>query len=96
MWLGEQVNEYGIGNGISILIFTSIIARFPSDIMQTWTLFRAGTVTAFNLLIFLILAIIIVAGIIFCAAGEREEYLCSIQKELLVEKYTVAEVLIYQ
>jgi len=71
MWLGEQVNEYGIGNGISILIFTSIIARFPSDIMQTWTLFRAGTVTAFNLLIFLILAIIIVAGIIFVQQGER-------------------------
>ena len=71
MWLGEQVNEYGIGNGISILIFTSIIARFPSDIMQTWTLFRAGTITAFNLLIFLILAIIIVAGIIFVQQGER-------------------------
>ncbi|MBF8438031.1 preprotein translocase subunit SecY [Halanaerobiaceae bacterium Z-7014] len=71
MWLGEQVNEYGIGNGISILIFTSIIARFPSDIMETWSLFRAGTVTAFNLLIFLILAIIIVAGIIFVQQGER-------------------------
>ena len=71
MWLGEQVNEYGIGNGISILIFTSIIARFPSDIMETWSLFRAGTITAFNLLIFLILAIIIVAGIIFVQQGER-------------------------
>ena len=71
MWLGEQVNEYCIGNGISILIFNSIIARFPSDIMETWSLFRAGTVTAFNLLIFLILAIIIVAGIIFVQQGER-------------------------
>lgn len=71
MWLGEQVNEYGIGNGISILIFTSIIARFPSDIMETWSLFRAGTVTAFNLLIFLILSVIIVAGIIFVQQGER-------------------------
>lgn len=71
MWLGEQVNEYGIGNGISILIFTSIIARFPTDIMETWSLFRAGSVTAFNLLIFLILAVIIVAGIIFVQQGER-------------------------
>ncbi|MFW5789950.1 MAG: preprotein translocase subunit SecY [Halanaerobiaceae bacterium] len=71
MWLGEQVNEYGIGNGISILIFTSIIARFPSDIMETWSLFRAGTVTIFNLLIFIVLAVIIVAGIIFVQQGER-------------------------
>ncbi|MGM0420138.1 MAG: preprotein translocase subunit SecY [Bacillota bacterium] len=71
MWLGEQVNEYGIGNGISILIFTSIIARFPGDIVETWSLFRAGSITVFNLLLFVVLAIIIVAGIIFVQQGER-------------------------
>jgi len=71
MWLGEQINEYGIGNGISILIFTSIIARFPYEIIETWTLFQAGALTVFNLILFAILAVIITAGIVYVQEGER-------------------------
>ncbi len=71
MWLGEQINEYGIGNGISILIFTSIIARFPYEIIETWTLFQAGALTVFNLILFGILAVIITAGIVYVQEGER-------------------------
>ncbi len=71
MWLGEQINEHGIGNGISILIFTSIIARFPMELAETWSLFRAGAITVFNLILFGVLAVAIVAGIVFVQQGER-------------------------
>ncbi|MFO7814667.1 MAG: preprotein translocase subunit SecY [Halanaerobiales bacterium] len=71
MWLGEQINEKGIGNGISIIIFTSIISRFPSDFYSTYKLFRAGSVSIFNILLFLVFAVLIVAGIIFVQEGER-------------------------
>ncbi len=71
MWLGEQITEKGIGNGISIIIFTSILSRFPSDIYGTWRLLKAGTISVLNILIFLVLAILIIAGIIFVQQGER-------------------------
>ncbi|MFW5855763.1 MAG: preprotein translocase subunit SecY [Bacillota bacterium] len=71
MWLGEQINEKGIGNGISIIIFTSIISRFPGDIYNTWRLLEAGSISVFNVLIFLVLAVLIIAGVIFVQEGER-------------------------
>ncbi|MCG8513118.1 MAG: preprotein translocase subunit SecY [Halanaerobiales bacterium] len=71
MWLGEQITEKGIGNGISIIIFTSIIARFPTDIYNTWDLLRAGSITIFNVLTFVVLSVLIIAGIIFIQQGER-------------------------
>ena len=72
MWLGEQVNEYGIGNGISILIFTSIIARFPMEFGQMFSRFRTGEIGVFNVGSFLVLAILIIAGVIFVQQGERK------------------------
>lgn len=71
MWLGEQITDKGIGNGISIIIFTSIISRFPSDMYNTYELLQAGTISILNVLIFAVLAIIIIAGIIFVQQGER-------------------------
>ncbi|MGM0410742.1 MAG: preprotein translocase subunit SecY, partial [Bacillota bacterium] len=71
IWLGEQINEKGIGNGISIIIFTSIISRFPGDIYKTYTLFRAGSISVLNILIFIVLAVLIIAGVIFVQEGER-------------------------
>ncbi|MFW5985943.1 MAG: preprotein translocase subunit SecY, partial [Halanaerobiales bacterium] len=71
MWLGEQINDKGIGNGISIIIFTSIISRFPGDILGTYRLMRAGTISILNILIFIVLAVAIIAGIIFVQQGER-------------------------
>ncbi|MCC3145064.1 preprotein translocase subunit SecY [Halanaerobium sp. Z-7514] len=71
MWLGEQITDKGIGNGISIIIFTSIISRFPADMYNTYELFQAGTISVFNLLLFAVLAVIIVAGIVFVQQGER-------------------------
>ena len=43
MWLGEQINEYGIGNGISLIIFAGIIARLPSAIQEIWTKLQDGS-----------------------------------------------------
>jgi len=71
MWLGELITEKGIGNGISIIIFTSIMARFPSDISRMTALVKTGEVHFLNILFFLILAVIIIAGVIFIELGER-------------------------
>lgn len=71
MWLGEQITEKGIGNGISIIIFTSIISRFPSNIINVVERLQVGAITALNVLMFLIIALVIVAGIIFIQQGER-------------------------
>jgi preprotein translocase subunit SecY len=71
MWLGEQINDKGIGNGISIIIFTSIISRFPGEIVSTYRLFSAGSISILNILLFVVFAVVIVAGIIFVQEGER-------------------------
>ena len=52
MWMGEQVTEFGVGNGISIILFAGILARIPSmvsgmkDGIQRWSAINAGTLTA--------------------------------------------------
>lgn len=55
MWLGEQISERGIGNGMSIIIFSGIVARVPREIAAMWALFEAGTVTLFELAFFLVI-----------------------------------------
>lgn len=59
IWIGEQITEHGIGNGISILIFAGIVARFPVDIFQSIARVRAGLASSIYLWIFLVLAIAI-------------------------------------
>ncbi|MFW5999142.1 MAG: preprotein translocase subunit SecY [Halanaerobiaceae bacterium] len=71
MWLGEQINENGVGNGISIIIFTSIISRFPAQIFDTVERYQVGEVTLGNLGVFLALSLVIVAGVIYVQQGER-------------------------
>lgn len=72
MWLGEQINEYGIGNGISIIIMAGIVARMPSDIHQSITKVQAGEVSIVSLLIFVVFAIAVVVGIIEIQQGTRK------------------------
>lgn len=71
MWLGEQINENGIGNGISLIIFAGIIARVPSGIRSTWTKFTAGELSVVTLILFLLFAVIVVVGIIEIQQGTR-------------------------
>jgi preprotein translocase subunit SecY len=53
MWLGEQISERGIGNGMSIIIFAGIIARLPMEMGSMWALFQAGSINLFQMLLFL-------------------------------------------
>jgi preprotein translocase subunit SecY len=71
MWLGEQINENGIGNGISLIIFGGIIARLPSGIHTTWVKFQAGELGFITIAIFVVFAIIVIVGIIEVQQGQR-------------------------
>ena len=71
MWLGEQINENGIGNGISLIIMAGIVSRIPSAIHQTWIKLQAGEVGAVSVILFCIFALVVVVGIIMIQQGQR-------------------------
>ncbi len=71
MWLGEQITERGIGNGISLIIFAGIVARMPNAIGNTLRLVSTGEMGIFLVLILLIFMIGVVAFIIFVEQGQR-------------------------
>jgi preprotein translocase subunit SecY len=71
MWLGEEISDHGIGNGISLLIFAGIVARIPEAIIRTWELMRLGEM---NLLVMVIAAgvmVAVVAGCVLLQEGQR-------------------------
>lgn len=69
MWIGELISEKGIGNGISIIIFAGIVARIPTTLFQTIVAF--DTAQLVNILVFIFLAVIVIAGIVFVTGGQR-------------------------
>lgn len=71
MWLGEQINENGIGNGISILIFAGIVARIPSDVRSIALQYKEGAVNIITLILFIAFALLVVVGVIFIQQGTR-------------------------
>lgn len=71
MWLGEQINEKGVGNGISLIIFAGIVARIPSGIRSLVTSIQAGTISIITLIILVILAILVIAGVVMIQEGQR-------------------------
>lgn len=71
MWLGEELTDHGIGNGISLLIFAGIVARIPEAIIQTWNMVRIGQLNIIALLIGLVLMVVVVAGCILLQEGQR-------------------------
>ena len=71
MWLGEQITERGIGNGISLIIFAGIVARFPSGLVRTVTLVRTGEMNLFAGLFLLALMVAVVAIIIYFERAHR-------------------------
>ncbi len=72
MWLGEQITESGIGNGISLIIFAGIISRVPLGISQTFQKVSAGEMSVLPLLIFAVLALFVIAGVIAIQQGTRK------------------------
>ena len=71
MWLGEQINDKGVGNGISLIIFAGIVARIPSGIRSLFTSVEAGTISIITLIIFAILAVLVIAGVVLIQEGQR-------------------------
>lgn len=71
MWLGEQITERGIGNGISLIIFAGIVARIPTATGNSFRLLSTGEMSAFVLLIILVVMLVVVGVIIFAEQGQR-------------------------
>ncbi|MBN2373477.1 preprotein translocase subunit SecY [bacterium] len=72
MWLGEQISERGIGNGISLLIFAGIVVRGPAAVINTLRLLKTGEISIFLLGILLIFMAAVCAFIVFVETGERK------------------------
>jgi len=71
MWLGEQITERGIGNGISLIIFIGIIARYPTDVLNTFQQLRTGGLHVAVGLIVVVFMVAVIAGIIAITQGQR-------------------------
>lgn len=71
MWLGEQITEFGIGNGISIILFASIISRIPSTVSSAITNIAGGAQSIGGVLVILVLALALVIVIVFINDSER-------------------------
>jgi preprotein translocase subunit SecY len=71
MWLGEQITERGIGNGISLIIFAGIVARFPSGLVRTMTLIRTGEMSLFIGLLILAVMVAVIGLIIYFERAHR-------------------------
>ncbi len=71
MWLGEQITEHGIGNGISLIIFAGIVARMPSALGGTVQLVQTGDMGFLVLLLLLLIMIVVIAVIVFVERGQR-------------------------
>ncbi len=71
MWLGEQMSEKGVGNGISLIIFAGIVARIPTALGNTAKLLNAGQISLFVIIFVLALMFVVIAGIVFVERGQR-------------------------
>jgi preprotein translocase subunit SecY len=72
MWLGEQITERGVGNGISLIIFSGIVASLPSAIVQTFELYRIGQISLLLLLLLGVVMLAVVGAIVFLESGRRK------------------------
>lgn len=71
MWLGEQITEKGIGNGISLIIFAGIVARLPDAVFQTASQARMGQIKPLTILFIVLVVILVVGVIVFFERGQR-------------------------
>lgn len=71
MWIGEQITQRGVGNGISLIIFAGIVSAIPSDIGKTFNLVNTGQLNVFVFLILLVVILVTVGVIIFIELAER-------------------------
>src|SRR4051794_30295182 len=71
MWLGEQITERGIGNGMSLIIYAGIVVGFPRAVLQTFDQMRTGQIGLIRILILLVFMAVVVAAIIFVERAHR-------------------------
>lgn len=71
MYLGEQITENGIGNGISLIIFISIVSRIPSGIIQMYQYVTIGTISVISLIVFAVFVVVVVFGVVAIQEGQR-------------------------
>jgi preprotein translocase subunit SecY len=72
MWLGEQITERGIGNGISLIIFIGIVARYPTDILNTGQMLASGDMHIIKALLIGAFMLFVIGGIIAITQGQRK------------------------
>ena len=72
MWLGEQITEKGVGNGISIIIFASIVATLPGVIANTYSQYSSQQMDLMRIILLIVICVAIVAGVVFIEQGQRE------------------------
>jgi len=71
MWLGEQISERGIGNGISLIIFAGIVVDLPRGMQSIFSSLRSGDMTPLRLIFLVVLMIVVIAVIVFVERGQR-------------------------
>ena len=71
MWLGEQITERGIGNGMSLIIYAGIVVGLPRAVIQTFDQMRTGQIGLIRILFLLILMALVIAAIVFVERGHR-------------------------
>ena len=71
MWLGEQITQRGVGNGISLIIFAGIVAGLPSALVGLFEMARTGALSTFLLLALLVLMLAVVAAIVYIERAQR-------------------------
>lgn len=71
MWLGEQMTERGVGNGISLLIFAGIVSRFPEAIAQVFTQVKQGQLQGITLVLLMVLVVLVTAFVVYVERAQR-------------------------
>ena len=71
MWLGEQITERGIGNGMSLLIYAGIVVGLPGAVLTTFDQMRTGQISLLRIVFLLVIMVVVVAAIIFVERGHR-------------------------
>lgn len=72
MWLGEQITEKGIGNGISLIIFAGIVSRLPAGLNTIVQYYNAGTINIFNIFLFFAIGLAMIVFVIAIQQGQRK------------------------
>lgn len=71
MWMGEQITEKGIGNGISLLIFAGIVSRVPQGSVRLFEYLNAGTINILSLVALVVIGALVIAGVVAIQEGQR-------------------------